>query len=88
MTTGSAAGPEIRSALSGYTLANVGGQSTTVSLTKQGQFFSQTPASFSLAAGASQTLEIRGQSQPVGTYEGASIPQGNGVPSGLTIPIS
>jgi len=64
-----------------YTLVNSGGTPATVTLSQNGNFFTQSPASFTLAAGASRVVTITATSQPAGTYDGASI-AGN-----LTIPI-
>jgi len=64
-----------------YTLVNSGGTATTVTLSQNGSFFTQSPATFTLAAGASRVVTITATSQPAGTYDGASI-AGN-----LTIPV-
>ncbi len=70
-----------------YTLTNAGGSSTSIALTQNGSFFTQSPTSFTLGAGASQTVTITGTAQAAGVFEGASIPSGSGVPSNLQIPI-
>ena len=49
-----------------YTVANIGGSPATVTLTQTGSFFTQSPVSFTLAPGESQTLEI--PAVPAGQY--------------------
>jgi hypothetical protein len=70
-----------------FVLANLGKVATTITLTQTETFFSQTPASFNLAPGATQVVTINFSSKPVGNYTGASLPAGAGVPEGLTVPI-
>jgi Leucine-rich repeat (LRR) protein len=70
-----------------FTLANVGDLATTVTLAQEGDFFTQSPASFTLEGGAVQTVGLTGVARPAGVYTGASIPSGTGVPSGLRIPV-
>lgn len=74
-------------ATTSYVLSNTGGLATNLRLEQNGVFFSQTPSSFALAPGASQIVTVTGLPQPSGTYEGAAIPAGDGVPPGLRIPI-
>lgn len=71
-----------------YTLTNIGDVSTNVSLTQNGSFFTQAPASFAIAGGGSQTITISvGPQTQNGTNTGASLPQGSGVPVGLSVPV-
>lgn len=70
-----------------YTLQNSGGASSSINLEQSGSFFTQEPASFTLAPGASQLVTIRATQQPAGSYEGRSTPRGLGVPPNLSIPI-
>lgn len=74
-------------ATTSYTLTNAGGTATTVNLSASGTFFTQSPALFSLGPGASQLVTITGLPEPAGEFEGASLPSGNGVAPGLSIPI-
>ena len=69
-----------------YALTNSGSASSTITF-GDGSFFTQSPASFTLAPGASQLVTISATAQPQGTYEGASTPSGSGVPPGLQIPV-
>lgn len=62
-----------------YTLTNVGGAPTTITLSQTGDFFTQAPASFALEAGASQTVTITAAARPAGVYEGSSRVAGQGV---------
>ncbi len=70
-----------------YTLRNVGGTSTTVNLSRQGTFFSQSPESFTLAPGSSRQITITSLPVPEGRSEGRSIVSGQGVPAGTFAPI-
>jgi hypothetical protein len=70
-----------------YVLTNVGGASTSITLTQQGDFFTQSPTSFTLASGQSQRVTITGLQRDTGSFRGTSIPTGNGVPQGTTVPI-
>lgn len=70
-----------------YVLVNNGGAATTITVGQYGNFFSQSPSSFTLAPGASQEVVITALPVAPGSYEGASTPSGVGVPNGLSIPI-
>ncbi len=74
-------------ATTSYTLTNSGSTATNITLSQTGNFFTQSPASFTLAPGASQTITITGTAQAAGTYEGSSNPAGVGVPSDLKVPV-
>lgn len=75
------------SASDSYVLFNRGGSSTNVTLSQTGSFFTQSPTSFTLGPGQSRTISITGQPQAAGSYEGSSMPSGDGVASGLAVPI-
>lgn len=68
-----------------YALTNLGRAPTTITLTQSGAFFSQSPSSFQLPAGATQVVSIVANQQQAGSFDGMSIPSGNGVPVGLSI---
>jgi hypothetical protein len=70
-----------------FALTNLGRVPTTITLGQTGQFFTQSPTSFTLAAGATQVVTITTTVQAAGKYEGASLPAGAGVPAGLSIPV-
>ena len=70
-----------------FTLTNLGRVATTITLGQHGDFFTQSPESFPLAAGATQVVTITMNAQTVGKYEGASLPSGAGVPADLAIPV-
>lgn len=70
-----------------YVLTNVGGAPSMVSLTKSNNFFDQSPGNFTIQPGSSQTVTITTHTLDVGVYRGASIPQGDGVPPNLRVPI-
>ena len=74
-------------ATTSYTLTNAGGSSTTITLSQNGNFFTQSPTSFTLAPGTSQVITVTGTPQNAGPFEGAAIPSGSGVAAGLQIPI-
>jgi hypothetical protein len=75
-------------ATTSFTLTNAGGSATTITLSQSGNFFTQSPTSFMLGPGASQVVTVTGSAQPSGALQGASVPSGNGVTSGLQIPIN
>ena len=70
-----------------YTLRNIGGSPTTINLSKDGTFFTQSPESFTLAPGASQVVTVTALAVSTPLNRGSSIPSGPGVPSGASIPI-
>jgi hypothetical protein len=74
-------------ATTSYTLTNAGGSSTTVLLGQSGQFFTQSPAQFALAAGASQVVTVTGLAQSAGAFEGAALVSGAGAVQNLRVPI-
>jgi len=72
-----------------YTLSNVGQTSTQITLTQNGSFFTQSPTSFVLGAGATQRVTITSLAQASATsFRGSSTPSGNGVPSSIVVPVS
>src|SRR4029077_6614135 len=56
-------------------------------LSQNVSFFTQSPTSFAVAPGASQVVTVTGVAEPAGPFQGVSTPSGNGVASGLQIPI-
>lgn len=80
-------------ATSTATLTNVGDFDTTITLGRSGDFFVVAPQVFTLPARSSQQITITGVARPAGTYAGAIVPTGLGVPGagvpggGLTIPV-
>lgn len=68
-----------------FTLTNYGDTPTTVTLLKNGSFFTLEPETFSLAGGASQTVRVRSVPQPPGTYYGGIDPEGVGVGNDIFI---
>ncbi len=75
------------SASTSYALTNSGSAPASLTLGQSNNFFTQSPASFTLAPGATQIVTVVATAQPQGTYEGTSNPSGSGVPSGLQIPV-
>ncbi len=70
-----------------YTLQNIGMASTQITLSQDGDFFQQSPSAFTLEPGAAQVVTVTALPASPGLREGRLIPQGNGVPAGLAIPI-
>ncbi|MGA7615274.1 MAG: leucine-rich repeat domain-containing protein [Thermoanaerobaculia bacterium] len=71
-----------------FVLTNFGDVSTTVTLERDSEFFEQSPTSFTLAGGASQTVTVTAvPQQPLGPYWGYSVPSGDGVPEDLEVVI-
>ncbi len=64
---------EAAGATDAYILVNAGFGSAEVTLTQSGSFFTQSPSSFSIAPGQSQTVTITGVAQPAGVYSGESV---------------
>jgi Leucine-rich repeat (LRR) protein len=70
-----------------YALTNSGGAPSSLTLSQNGSFFTQSPSSFNLAPGATQIITITGIPSAAGALEGTSIPAGAGVPSNLQVPV-
>jgi hypothetical protein len=69
-------------------IANIGTEASTVTISKSGDFFEIAPMSFTLQAGASQSITMTAASRPPGTYDGSFTVSGNGVAGGgITIPV-
>jgi hypothetical protein len=68
---------------SGYSVQNFGDEPTTITLDQNGDFFSQSPASFMLEPGEWQKVSISGLTKPLGLYRGRSFLLGSGVPTYL-----
>ncbi len=76
------------SAADTFTIANLGTDPANVSLTRSGNFFTITPASFTLQPGTSQSITIVAASQPPATYDGSVTINGDGVVAGgITVPV-
>lgn len=70
-----------------FALMNTGTAGTTITLLKEnGEFFDQTPASFSLDPSGVQVVTVTGFAQAEGVYEGTSVATGSGA-DGITIPV-
>lgn len=70
-----------------YALVNTGTKSTQVSLSQTGDFFMQSPSTFTLAPGATQRITITALPKPAGMFTGSSLASGVGVPTDLALPI-
>src|SRR5206468_5871939 len=69
-----------------FTIANIGTSDANVNFARTGNFFSISPSGIVLAPGASQTITIRGTSQPGGVFDGSVTITGSGVPqNGITL---
>lgn len=66
-----------------YTAFNWGDESTTITMDQEGNFFTQSPQSFTLAPWSLQPVELRGKVAPVGLHRGRSFLLGTGVPPSL-----
>lgn len=63
-----------------FVVTNFGDLPTTLTLTTDGGFFQVSPATFTLAGGATQTVTITSlPNQPPGAYDGAVMASGDGV---------
>lgn len=70
-----------------YQLKNIGDVGTSIRLTQQGTFFTQSPTAFDLASDATQTITIIATAMGAGAYSGATVPSGMGVPQNLSVPV-
>ncbi|HEY0788672.1 MAG TPA: hypothetical protein VGE86_08500 [Thermoanaerobaculia bacterium] len=70
-----------------YTLTNIGGAASSITLTQTGSFFTQSPAAFTLKPGASQTVTITALAQPAAVYTGSSNIAGDGVKADAAVRI-
>jgi hypothetical protein len=71
-----------------YTISNNGGAATNVTVTGDRTFFTQSPSSFQLAAGASQTITVTAAVTQAGVSEGTATISGSGTQSTLQVRIS
>ncbi|MEO8215612.1 MAG: hypothetical protein ABI718_00870 [Acidobacteriota bacterium] len=70
-----------------YTLQNVGNAPTQITLSQEGTFFQQSPASFTLAPGQSQVVTVTGLPSSAGSRDGKAIPRGSGVAETLSLAV-
>jgi len=70
-----------------FTLTNFGDVGTTIQLETGGGFFSVEPATFAIAAGASQVVRIKTTPQQPNTYYGNVVPSGTGVTDGTYVDV-
>jgi Leucine-rich repeat (LRR) protein len=68
-----------------YRITNIGGTPAAVSITQSGNFFTQSPSSFTLEAGASQSITITALAEPEAVYEGSATASTTG--STVTVPV-
>jgi hypothetical protein len=71
-----------------YFLENVGDLPANVTLSQKENLFTQDPAAFTLAGGATQRITITGKPQQVGAYTDDALIAGDGVPPGLSVRVS
>ena len=68
-----------------FTVTNFGDTASSITLTKEADFFTMEPIAFSLAGGASQTVTIKSVPMPPGTYYGYVAVFGDGTGEGLVV---
>ena len=74
-------------ATSSYAVTNNGGSPTTVTVSQTADFFTQSPATFDLAPGATQVVTLTAVAQPTAdAFLGFATLSGNGA-SGLRVPV-
>lgn len=61
-----------------YSLTNVGGSATTVTLTQTASFFTQSPEAFVLEPGATQVVTLASATTASGSFDGESVSSGLG----------
>ena len=69
-----------------FIVANTGGAASTVTATG-GSFFSVSPTSFSLGAGATQTVTVTANNLAAGVFEGSATVSGTGFTPQLIVPV-
>lgn len=74
-------------ALTAYGFTNSGGASSTITITQDGDFFIQSPTSFTIGPGQSELVVVQGKASTAGVFDGAVHVSGAGVPPNLQIPI-
>ncbi|HEY8130558.1 MAG TPA: hypothetical protein VII12_01590, partial [Thermoanaerobaculia bacterium] len=72
---------------SSFTVSNTGGGPSTITLSQTGTFFSMSPGSFTLAAGASQSVTITANALASGGFNGAVLVSATGFSSQLRVPV-
>ena len=77
--------PNVGGGQATYQVANVGGESASVTITQTGDFFTQSPTSFTLAGGQSQLITLTGLARPEGNLTGTSAVRRTG--ETLTVPV-
>lgn len=78
--------PGTSGATDSFTVSNVGSAAGTVTLTQSGNFFTVSPASFTLDPGASAIVTITANAQPAGTFDGTvSLSNGPTIPVHLLV---
>jgi len=77
--------PNTAGATTTYRVTNVGGSPALVTVTQQGDFFTQPSAAFTLNGGESQTITLTGLAKPEGTYDGTTTASAAG--TSITVPV-
>ncbi len=62
-----------------FSITNIGSAAADVTLSPAGNFFTVSPTSFNLAAGATQAINVTGSAQPAGFFEGTVGVSGAGI---------
>jgi len=70
-----------------FTLRNLGGSATDITLVSSNALFTVTPSTFTLAPIDSQVVSVTATTQEPGSLHGSVAVSGNGVSPGLTIPL-
>ncbi|HJQ38439.1 MAG TPA: fibronectin type III domain-containing protein, partial [Thermoanaerobaculia bacterium] len=70
-----------------FTLTNFGDAATSLTLEREGDFFTVEPEQFQLAGGASRVVTIKSRPQPVGSYWGRVIVRGDGAEIAVDVPL-
>jgi hypothetical protein len=77
--------PGVGGATTTFTLSNLGGTSTNVTLSSSSTLFDFAPKTFALAPGGDQVVTVTGLPQPEGFYSGEIDVDGEGVPPFLRV---
>lgn len=86
-TTGLAQPTDAGGAVDSFRIANFGGSSARVTLSRQGSFFQLADTIFTLSPGESREIVLTGLPQPQGYYEGAVVIAVEGMEGLISVPV-
>lgn len=73
--------------MTSFFLLNIGSVASQIVISQTRDDFSLNPSSFEIPPGGTQLIHVTASRNLAGSYHGAAIPNGEGIPAGLSIPI-